>query len=593
MNFFKTFFASILGTIIGIMLLLLILFIGIMSSSGEPEPYIRSNTVLTIDLSGNIPARTVFDPFQELFPSSVHPPVSLSMLKSNLQKAAADDNISGVWIKMNRVSASWANLESAYKYLQEFRESGKFIYASTDDIGMNENAYYLATAADSVFSPPSTTFEFNGFVMQTSYYREMLEKIGIEPEIQRVGEYNSGVEPFLREESSPENRVQITALLDNVYETFNEAVQLKSGLSLDQVNTLMNDIPEDPIARAHEHGLIDVISFPAELEGQIKNRIGEEEDNSLRTVNIQRYNRVTPQTAGLELPDTDNRIAVIYASGIIIPEAPTGFFDNQTVITANSIKKSLDSALDDDNVKAIVLHINSGGGAASTSDLIWHHLREASKEKPVVAYMGNVAASGGYYIAMGADRVLASANTITGSIGIYSMMFNTRELYNNKLGIHFEEFKTHDHADLNLMTRPLTPSERDALQRNIRNGYELFLERVANSREMSRDEVHEVAQGRIWTGKDALNNRLIDQVGNLDTALESAAELAEIDAYKTVTYPEKKDFFEILFGSAQARIESWTQSLIPYSQEIRTVEELMSHNAGRNWLVLPVEFRIE
>ncbi|MEX0769255.1 MAG: signal peptide peptidase SppA [Balneolaceae bacterium] len=593
MNFFKTFFASILGTIIGLMLILFVLFVGIMSSSSEPEPYIRSNTILTIDLSGNIPSRTVYDPLQQLFPASVHPAVSLSMLKSNLEKAATDDNISGVWLKLNRVTASWANLETAYEYLQEFKESGKFLYASTDDVGLNENAYFLATTADSIFSPPTTAFEFNGFVMQTSYYREMLDKIGIEPEIHRVGKYKSSVEPFLREDSSPENREQITALIENVYGTFNQAVQKKSGLSLDQIDTLMEEIPADPVARAHENGLIDVIAFPAELENQIKNRTGLDEDESLQTVSIQRYNRVSSQSAGLDRPDTDNRIAIIYASGIIIPEEPTGVLNNEAVITAGNIKKSLDSALDDDRIKAIVLHIDSGGGAPSTSDLIWHHLKEASNEKPVVAYMGNVAASGGYYIAMGADRVVASPNTITGSIGIYSMMFNTRELYNDKLGIHFEEFKTHDHSDLYLMSRPLTSSERDAIQRNVENGYELFLKRVADARDMTRDEVHELAQGRVWTGTDALNHQLVDQIGNLDAALATAAELAEIESYHTVTYPEKKELFELLFGSAQVRIQSWAQSLIPYSREIRTVEELMNHNAGRNWMVLPVEFRID
>lgn len=593
MNFFKTFFASILGTIIGLMLLFFIFFIAIVSSSGEPEPYIRSNTILTVELSGNIPARTYQDPFQELFAGSAPPVISLEMLKSNLEKAAADDNIAGVWLKLNQVTSSWANLETAYQYLNEFRESGKFLYASTDDIGMNENAYYLASAADSVFSPPVTSFEFNGFVMQTTYYKEMLDKIGVEPEIRRVGEYKSAVEPYLREDSSPENREQISVLIDNVNETFSEAVQNKSGLSPDQINSLMNDIPEDDVARAHEYGLIDAIAYPAELEQQIKNRIGEEEDRSLRTVTIQRYNRVSSRSAGLDAPDTDNRIAVIYASGMIIPEIATGIFNNEAVITANGIKKSLDSALDDDNIKAVVLHINSGGGAATTSDLIWHHLQEASAKKPVVAYMGNVAASGGYYIAMGANRVVASSNTITGSIGIYSMMFNTQELYNDKLGINFEEFKSHEHSDLYLMTRPLTSSEREALQRNVRNGYETFLSRVSGSRDMTRDEVHELAQGRIWTGEDALNNGLVDQLGSLTTALESAAELAEIDEYGTIVYPERKDLFEVLLGSAQTRIQTWTESLIPYSKEIRTVEQLMNHNVGRNWMVLPVTFTID
>jgi protease IV len=594
MNFLKTFLASILGTIIGISLLILILFIGIVSTAGEPEPYIRSNTVLTMKLSGTIPARTTHDPFRDLFPSGADKQVSLEMLKNNLEKAASDDRISGVWIELNRLTTSWANLETAYNYIREFKEeSGKFVYASTDDMGINETAYYLATAADSIFLPPETFFEFNGFVIQISYLKNMLDKIGIEPEIIRVGDYKSAVEPFLREDSSPENREQIMAILNNATSTFVKSIERQRGLSSAEIDSLLNTIPPNSVEWALDAGLVDFIAHPHEVEEAIKNRLELEEDQSLRTVSISRYNRVTPRSAGLELPDTNNRISVIYASGAIMPEGFAGPFSTGNIITANSIKRSLDSSLDNDDVKAIVVHINSGGGAVSTSELIWGHIREAAKKKPVIAYLGNVAASGGYYIAMSANEVIASPNTITGSIGIYNQMFNTQEFYNEKLGIYFEEFKTHDHADLWLMTRPLTPSEREAIKRSVESGYETFLTRVADGRGMSRDDVHAVAQGRVWTGQDALDVNLVDRLGTLEDALAVAAEKAEIEEYRIITYPERKELFDMLFSSAGARINNWVRSLIPYSEEIRTLEDLKNHNAGRNWAILPVEFVID
>jgi len=596
MNFLKTFLASILGTLIGISLLFLILFVAIISSSGEPEPYIRSNTVLTIDLSGTIPARTEHDPFRELFPSDTGDRVSLERLKTNLEKAANDDRIAGIWIKSNRVSASWANLETAYNYLQEFKqESGKFVYASTDDLGMNESAYFLASLADSVFSPPETTFEFNGFVIQTSYFKNMLDKIGIEPEILRVGSYKSAVEPFIREESSPENREQLMSILNAASGTFISAVE-KRGLSAERINELMNEIPENSVEWARDAGLIDVIAHPHEIENAIKTRLELEEDETLRTVSLNRYNRVTPSSAGMDRIRTDDRIAVIYASGMIIPQAMAGGpLSTDPTITAEGLQSSLKSSLDDDNVKAIVIHINSGGGAVSTSELIWGHIREASKKKPVIAYMGNVAASGGYYIAMGADTVMAAPNTITGSIGIYNMLFNTQEFYNDKLGINFEAFKTHEHSDINLMTRPLTSSEREAIQRSVEDGYETFLNRVAEGRSMTRDEVHEVGQGRIWTGIEAHELNLIDLLGDLDDAIAVAAEKADIEEYRLVTYPERKELFEMLFSSTEARISSWVQSLIPipYTSELQTLEQLMQHNIGRNWAIMPVQFTID
>ncbi len=598
MNFLKTFLASILGTIIGLSLLFLIFFAILISTSTEPEPYVRDNTVLKIDLSGTIVTRTVDDPLMELFDMDRSTQVSLERLKNNLEKAAADDRIKGVWLNVDRLAGNRANLESAYEHLRNFKdESGKFVYASTNDLGMNENAWYLASAADSIFAPPATYLEFNGFAVQASYFKNLLEKIGIEPEIMRVGTYKSAVEPFLREDSSPEHREQTMAILDSAMETFLDAAQRKTGMDRSQIDQLMNEIPENSVEWAYENNLIDVIAHKNEVDKAIANRIGLEEDESPRTISLNRYNRVSASSAGLEEPATRDRIAVIYASGAIMPDIPVSPFSSGNIITARSVERNFDRALENDDVKAIVFHVNSGGGAMSTSELIWNTIQEARKEKPVIAYMGNVAASGGYYISMAADTIVASPNTITGSIGIFNQLFNMQELYNEKLGITFDTFKTHDHADLGMMTRPLTTTEREALQRSIESGYEFFIGRVGESRGMTRDEVDTVAQGRVWTGLDAKDRNLVDMVGTLDRAVAIAAEKAEIEEYGIITLPERKDLFERLFGSANAQMRTWVGSMLPYStetlDEIHSLQELMRHPAAKNWAILPYRYTIE
>lgn len=595
MKFFKTFLASILGTIIGIFLLLLLVFAVLLSSSSEPEPYVKSNTVLKFSLSGNIPAHIVKDPIEDLFNTNSGPKVSLQSLKRNLQKAAAHEEIEGVWIQTNQVNASWANLESAYNYLEEFKESGKFLYVSTDDIGMNEKAYFLASLADSVITPPETGFELNGFVAQISFYKDMLDKIGIEPEIFRVGKYKSAVEPFLQEESSPESEEQINAILNSASTRFVEALEKRTGKTAAEVNQMISSPPVNRLQFALDNGLIDAFAYDNEIETMIKSRLGLEEDEEFDTISFGRYGKVSGSSAGLQETSGEDKIAVIYASGAIMPDLGQSPFNGQNLITASNIKNQFESALDDDNVKAIVFHVNSGGGAATTSNIIWNTVRTASEQKPVIASMGSVAASGGYYIAAGADTIVAGGNTITGSIGIFNLLFNTEELYDEHIGIDFQTFKTHEYADLLNLTRPLTPDEERIIQQNVENGYESFLSRMAESRGMTRDEIHEVAQGRVWTGTAALDNGLVDVIGGIDRAIEIAAEKAEIDEWSIDSYPKEKDIFETLFNSGNARMNAWMMSWLPepfQSQDAQNLMMLMEQPKGMNWALLPLRFDV-
>ena len=593
MQFFKTFLASILGTILGVLILVLILFATLVSSSSDPEPYIRSNTVLTMNISGDIPTRVADDPFEELFNPGASHRMSLQNLKGNLKKAAADDNIGAVWVRINNVVASWANLETAYQYFEEYTQSGKPLYFSTDDIGMNEKAYYLATLADSIFTPPVTNFQFDGFVAQFSFYSGMLDKIGIEPEIFRVGKYKSAVEPYINESSSPESREQTREILDSATQTFVSAVAKRTGKSHEEINELLSSPPIDRVEFAIENGLIDAYAYDDEVEGIIKQRLEIDEDTDLRTVGFSRYSRVTAKSAGLEVPDTSDKIAVIYSSGIILPDLGDMPFGSAG-ITPKKFRSQLDSAVDDDNVKAIVIHINSPGGSATSSDLLWHYIKQASEKKPVVASMGSVAASGGYYMAAGANTILAGENSITGSIGIFNLLFNAQELISDKIGIEYETLKTHEYADLFNLTRPFTPAERRIIQQNVESGYEIFLQRVADARGMTRDETHEVAQGRVYTGVGALEAGLIDEVGDLDRAIEVAAELADIEAYNIDTYPKRKDLFEALFSSSNAKLQSMMTSWVPNNllEEAKTVQFHMNQPKGQNWMLLPLQIDV-
>src|SRR6056297_2516380 len=595
MQFLKTFLASILGTLTALILLILIGFGILVSSSSEPEPYVRSNSVLTFTMSGDIPARTLADPFQELLNPGMGVRLSLQSLKNNLEKAAADDNIKGIWIKTNFVSASWANLESAYTYFEDFKESGKFLYFSTDDIGMNEKSYFIASLADSVFSPPETGFEFDGFVTQLTFYREMLDRIGIEPEIFRVGEYKSAVEPFLQMESSPESEEQLMAILNAANSRFVEAIEARTGKSAEEINDLLSSAPINRLQFALDNGLIDAFAYHDEVEAMVKARVGIEDDDDLETIGFGRYSRVSQSSAGIDTPETSDKIAVIYASGIILPDLGGGPFATETGITAESVREQLKSALDDDDVKAIVFHVNSGGGAATTSDLIWHDIRRVSEQKPVIASMGTVAASGGYYIAAGADTIVAGENTITGSIGIFNLLFNSQELFNEQLGIAFDTFETHEYADLFDLTRPFTTAEERVIQQNVENGYDTFVTKMAESRGMSYDEIDAVARGRVWTGVDAYERGLVDVLGGIDLAIEIAAEKAGIESYTLDNYPKQKDVFQELFASGNAQVHAFMLSFLPEplkQQETQNLMKLMKQPKGSNWALLPIRFDI-
>ncbi|NGP76998.1 signal peptide peptidase SppA [Balneolaceae bacterium YR4-1] len=596
MKFFQTLIAATLGTLIALFLVFIVLFITLSSTSSEPEPYIRDNTVLKLELSGTLPAQARTNPFDELFSQAGNNKVSLETLKENLAKAKSHDKIQGVWLEIDFMSEGWANLEEAHRMISAFRDSSdKFVYASTNDLGLNEQGYYLATAADSIFSPPESFFEFDGFYNQVTFLTGLFEKIGIEAQVSRSGKYKSAVEPYIRKDLSEESKYQLREILNKTSGTFVNAVSQKTGKSPSEINGLMNSEPKLNSSFGYQNGLIDSLIYADQVEAQIKRRLGLEESATLQTVSNKRYARVTQETAGLEGNNTSDRIAVIYASGPILPEISSNSpFDNEQYITTGFFEKQLEDIREDDNVKALVVRINSPGGSGSTSDAIWRMLQETKKEIPVIVSMGPVAASGGYYIAMAADSIVADPTTITGSIGVFATKLNTKQLFNEELGITFDEVKSHDYADWLLPTNDFTDSEEKAFNDYVNRFYDTFITKVAEARGMTKEQVDSVAQGRVWTGEAAKEQNLVDVIGGMDTAMGIAAQKAGIEAYDVVTYPKPKDLYQLLMGSAQTQAkamigESWFGT--PYAQDV--AKKLSILKQQRALALFPYEITIQ
>jgi len=595
MKFLKTLIAATLGTFLAFALIFFIGLITISSTSQEPEPYVRSNSVLKISLSGTMPSKTSSNPLDELFNQQNNNKVSLETLKENLEKANEHDNIAGVWLEIDFMSGGWANLQEARQIIKTFRDStDKFVYASTNDIGYNEKGYFLATAADSIFSPPESFFEFDGFFSQVMFYDGAFEKLGIKTEITRHGKYKGAVEPFYRKDMSKENEYQMNQLLNQTSKTFLSAVSEKTGRSIDDLNNLLNGQPTLTAHFGFEEQLIDSLMYPDQVVSHIKNKIGVEESSTLHTVSNERYAKVSSTTAGVPSISTSDKIAVIYANGPILPSANTSPFSNQEFITADFFKKQLDDIRKDDDVKALVVRISSPGGSGSTSDVIWRMLQQIKTDMPVIVSMGDVAASGGYYIAVAGGKIVAEPNTITGSIGVFGTKFNTRQMFNDKLGITFDEVKSHDHADWLSQVREFTPSEQKAFQQYIDGFYQTFIGKVADARGMDIDRADEVAQGRVWTGADAHENNLVDELGGLDKALSLAAEQAELEEYSTETYPKSKTIYELFMQSAgtqaQALIgDQWFESSM--AEKVKKQVSMLQHRDAL--LFFPYDINIQ
>lgn len=601
MRFLSTLTASVLGSLIafGIVVFFIFFFIFALSLSADTTPTVQPGSVLVVPIEGSIPERTADDPFQQAF--GERPSYDLHDLQTALRNARQDDRIEAVWLRMKGTSAPWGTLEEVRSSLEKLGETEMPIIASSEEFGIGEKDYYVASAADSVFAGPQSSFEYNGFATSVTFFKNAFDKLDVEPEVVRAGRYKGAVEPFVRSDLSDPNREQIEALLSTVNNQFTGAISDSRSLSQTTLNALAEDDALLTSSEAEKEGLIDGLRYEDEVRSLLRTRLDLSSSDDVPTINIKNYRKVPAEDAGVSYTGTGN-VAVVYAEGNIVTGDPdeNPFGPSQQVLGSTPLIEALDEARTSPTTEAVVLRINSPGGSAAASEAMWRAAKRTADEKPLVVSMGGTAASGGYYLAAAADSIVANATTTTGSIGVFGLLFNAEGLFEDKLGITVDGVTTSPYADMFDPRKPLQPSEQRLLETSIDHTYDTFLERVAEGRNMDTSAVHEVAQGRVWSGQDARDVGLVDSTGTLEDAIAIAGSAADMGPgpYRTQILPRPKTFFERLneqFSTQTTRL--WkTLASTSLEREVWRHKRMIDQMTGTNGAVqtrLPVDFRIE
>ena len=558
-QFFKFSLASALGVVIAVVVLSLIwllILIGIASST-ESTPKLQNNTLLKLELKGILSDYGQEDPFTEIINElsgmDQAANIGLDEILAAIEKAKNNENICGIYIESSSLQCGVASAQEIRKALSDFKESGKFIYAYANEL-FNQKEYYICSVADSVFLNPTGMLYFAGLSATPVFLTEMLDKIGVEPEIFKVGTYKSAVEPFINKEMSKESREQTLSYLSGMWNNMLLGISADRDIPVSKLNQLADRFMMlQPTPETVESGLIDGLFYPSEMMQFFANKLDSVKIKDLKMINVRNLNKVPEkQTEFIK-----EKVAVLYAEGNISSEASGG-------ISSQNLVREIDKLRENESVKAVVLRVNSPGGSAFASEQIWFALSELKKEKPLVVSMGDYAASGGYYISCIADKIIAAPTTITGSIGIFGMFFNAREL-TEKIGLDFDNVKTNQHADFGDFSRKMTPAEKSLMQTNVEKGYDLFVERCAQGREMENSQIRKIGEGRVWTGEQALERKLVDELGYLEQAIDAAVELAELENYRVVSYPEKKDLMTRVLESMNKNVK--TQLVKDYLSE--------------------------
>ena len=602
MRFLSTLFASFLGSLVALGLIVFFGFVILfaIASSSDQSPRVRPGSVLVVELPATIEELSSSDPFAEAFLNER--PLDLNTIKKAIHNAGYDARIDAIWIKARATSISWATLQEIRNALLDFKATGKPIIASSEDHYLNESGYFVASVADAIYASTEAPIEFNGFFIAAEFYKDLLDNLEIEPQVIRAGKYKSAVEPFLQSSLSPENREQLQALVQTQYDVFMEAIAKSRDLSSAEISSLMDEDMLLTATDAYNAGLLDGLLFLDEVEDEILARIDKEEDDDLRTTSLRSYSRVSSRDAGAPQHESSDDIAVVYAVGAIVPGS-SGYSANPLMggdlVGSSTFGSAIRRASENENVKAIVVRINSPGGSASASDAMRREIARAAADKPVVISMGSVAASGGYWMATAGDTIVANELTTTGSIGVFSLMFNTSRMFDEKLGISFDVVRTGPYADMYSGVRPFSDEEIRLLGKTTDDTYASFLELVSESRGLTIDEVDAIAQGRIWSGRDALEAGLVDEIGDLDRAVELAAEMAglEENSYDLRYMPRPKSMFERLEDSFSARLaDRWMARFLPGIQhyQLDRVNQMQSllNIHGQVQALLPFRFQI-
>ncbi len=549
-QFFKFMFASMLGVFFSIVLIFVILavFVSAMVSSVSKDEKIDidNGTILHLHFKNPLVDRSSENPFANFdFTSIGSKEPGLNEIIKNLDKAADDKNISGIYLDLSGLQGGFATIEELRNALLDFKKSKKFIYAYSDYY--SQGSYYLASIADQVWVNPEGVVEISGFSSQMPFLKNMFEKLEIEPQVIRHGKFKSAIEPLILDKMSDENREQVATYMNALWNKYLNGVASARKISTAELQLIADSLKIRTAEDALRFKIVDKIGYKDEFIALLRKESNKKTSEDLKLVTLKKYNHAT----GPVKEFTRDKIAVIYATGNIV--SGKGEPDE---IGSESLSETIRKAREDEKVKAIVLRVNSPGGDALASEVIWREMAMSRKVKPVIVSMGDVAASGGYYISCAADTIVAQPNTITGSIGVFGVIFNAQKLFNNKFGITFDGYKTAPFSDTGTPFRPLTETEKMIIQQSVERVYTTFTTRVSDGRNIPLALVDSIGQGRVWSGTDALQLGLVDKLGGLDDAIAIAAEKAGLKNYRISELPEQKEPFMQIMEEITGDVET-------------------------------------
>lgn len=576
----KSFLKYTLATMVGFILVIFFWFliaVGIVSAivaSSDKETVLENNSVLEIKLDGEVVDRAADNPFENLdipLLASTQK-VGIDLLKESITKAKNEDKVKGIYLRIDDVSAGYAACEEIRSALVDFKSSGKFIYAYSEVY--SQKAYYLASVADKIFINPEGSLMFTGISSSTPYFSKALDKLGVEMQVIRHGKFKAAVEPYILDKMSPENKEQIETYIGSIWNN----VLGEIATSRNTTVSALNSIADENMYFRHakkliDNNLVDSLVYEDQVLDFLKSKAGIESKKDIPFVTVSELKNVPAKRESKGL--AKNKIAVIYAAGEIDMESSSSL--SEEGISGIALSKEIREARQDSSIKAIVLRVNSPGGSALASELIWREVKLAADQKPTVVSMGNLAASGGYYIACAADSIVANPTTLTGSIGVFGLIPNANELIDGKLGIKNEVVNTNKLSDMPSLTRALTDEEKQIMQEMVENVYSTFVSHVAEGRNMTYEQVDAIGQGRVWTGENALKLGLVDKLGNLDDAIAIAKNMAKLDTYRVVKLPKETDPIEELMKGFSTKmkmsiLEKELGSAVKYYKSLESIK---------------------
>lgn len=540
----KQFFKYVLATMTGIVALGILFFLFsmfmlvVMLASGEQKPLIKEGSVLKVSLTGTLKERAEDNPLAIFQGNRLLENQGLSDLLTAIQVAKNEKKVAGIYIEAGALMADFATVEELRKALEDFKAAGKFVVAYADHY--TQSAYYVSSVADEVMLNPNGMLDWHGIATELVFYKELLDRLGVKMQVFKVGTYKSAVEPYILTQMSEANRAQVSSFIGDIWQTLCTDVSTTRGISVDSLNAYADRYMALADGEAYVRmNLVDTLVYADQVRERLRTRVG---GKRVRFVTPTQLAQLRPS------PKRDGKVAVYYAEGTIVDQTTGGMLHSSEIV-GSKVVRDLDELASNDAIKAVVVRINSGGGSAFASEQMWHAIELLRAKKPVVVSMGGLAASGGYYMGCGADYIYAEPTTLTGSIGIFGIVPDASALLTEKLGVHFDVVKTNVASDFGAMGRPFNVAEGAAMQAYVDRGYQLFLQRVSSGRNLSMEMVDSIAQGRVWTGRQALELGLVDQLGTLAQAVANAASRANLDKYSTVEYPAPTSFLEALLDN--------------------------------------------